>query len=88
MLRPPNEPVKRALARLRVGDKDFAVVLEYLGSELEHLDTQNRRTVDPVLLRQQQGAAHLLATFIGAAQGKPHLASVRPTEHRASGSAG
>lgn len=89
MLRPPNENTKRALARLRhENPRDFEELLTYLGSELEHLDSANRTTADAVLLRQQQGAAHALSTFIAAAQGKPHLESVRPKEHRASGSAG
>lgn len=66
----PDDLAAAALRRLAKGNPDFERVFHWLGQSLATLDERNRLTVDGVLLRQNQGAAAVLAEFLDAAVGR------------------
>jgi hypothetical protein len=66
----PDDLTVAALKRLAKGNPDFERVFHWLGQSLSTLDEHNRLTVDGVLLRQNQGAAAVLAEFLDAIYGR------------------
>lgn len=80
MLSAPDERTVRALRNLR-GSQDFDEFKAWLEHSLNELQTRARTTLPEPLLRQQQGAAQVIAELVDYAQGKQVRAieRVRPT---------
>lgn len=69
MLERADDRVLQAFRRLQ-GDSDFQDLIAWLEASLRALDKRSRSTVDEAALRQQQGAAQVLAEIVERSQGK------------------
>lgn len=75
MLRRPDLRTQEALKRLRT-DPDFAEIRAWLTVSLADIDQKMRSTGDAVLLRQQQGAAQVIAEAVEYAEKGGVLAAI------------
>ena len=68
ILTKPDVRTLKALTRLR-NDADFVEITAWIEHSLNELDRANRATMDPVLMRQHQGAGQALAEIVARARG-------------------
>lgn len=80
-----DERTVRALRNLRGGSSDFNEFLAWLEHSLAELDSRNRTTIPEALLRQQQGAAQVIAELVDAVQGKQQSQAIERVRQRPTG---
>lgn len=81
-LQKPDDLTVAALRRLSAGNSDFERAYTWLAQSVAALDELNRTTMDAVQLRQNQGAAAVLAEFLDEVAGREASAQGALTSRR------